>query len=164
VRILVAFLSERPPAATFRMIASPLVSWIWLGAIVTFLGGLLAMWPAPDAARRRATAGLLRGSRRTSAAPDRVEVVAPLLVIVALALVVWTVAAPLRKGPQAVDEAVVYEREGLQAAREAKYNEIRELEMDHRTGKLSDEDFRAPGPPAARRGGPDPALPRPIEP
>ncbi len=70
------------------------------------------------------------------------EAVAPLLVIVALALVVWIVAAPLRKGPQAVDEAVVYEREGLEAAREAKYNEIRELEMDHRTGKLSDEDFR----------------------
>jgi cytochrome c-type biogenesis protein CcmF len=56
VQVFIAFLRERPPAATFRMIGSPLVTWIWLGAIVTFLGGLLALWPAPDAARRRATA------------------------------------------------------------------------------------------------------------
>jgi endonuclease/exonuclease/phosphatase (EEP) superfamily protein YafD len=72
-----------------------------------------------------------------------VEALAPLLVIVALALVVWAVVAPLRKGPQAVESEAMLEREGLEAAREAKYREIRELEMDHRTGKLSDEDFRA---------------------
>ena len=53
---LAAFLRDRPPPATFRLIASPLVSWIWLGAIIVFLGGLLAAWPAPDAARKRATA------------------------------------------------------------------------------------------------------------
>jgi cytochrome c-type biogenesis protein CcmF len=53
---LAAFLRDRPPAATFRLIASPLVSWIWLGAIIVFTGGLLALWPAPDAARKRATA------------------------------------------------------------------------------------------------------------
>jgi cytochrome c-type biogenesis protein CcmF len=45
-----------PPPATFRAISSPLVSWIWLGAIVVFGGGLLALWPAPDAARRRESA------------------------------------------------------------------------------------------------------------
>jgi hypothetical protein len=31
----------------------------------------------------------------------------------------------------------------LQAAREAKYREIRDLELDYRTGKLSLEDYRA---------------------
>ena len=67
----------------------------------------------------------------------------PLLVIVALALVVWVVGAPLRAGPRAAEGAVVSERERLEAARDAKYREIRELEMDHRTGKLSDEDFKA---------------------
>ena len=67
----------------------------------------------------------------------------PVLVIVALALVVWLVGAPLRKGPQAAEEAVVFDRERLEAARDAKYREIRELEMDHRTDKLSDEDFKA---------------------
>ena len=71
------------------------------------------------------------------------DVLAPLLVIVALALVVWVVGTPLRRGPQALEDAQVARREGLEAAREAKYREIRELEMDFRTGKLSDEDFRA---------------------
>jgi len=53
---LIAFLRDSPPPGTFRLLSSPLVTWIWIGAIVTFLGGLLALWPAPDAARRRATA------------------------------------------------------------------------------------------------------------
>lgn len=44
------------PAATFRMIVSPMVAWIWIGAIIVFGGGLIAMRPAPDAARRRAGA------------------------------------------------------------------------------------------------------------
>ncbi|HXS43742.1 MAG TPA: heme lyase CcmF/NrfE family subunit, partial [Solirubrobacteraceae bacterium] len=39
--------------AQFRLIASPLVTWIWLGALVVFAGGLIALWPAPDAARGR---------------------------------------------------------------------------------------------------------------
>ena len=83
------------------------------------------------------------GSRRTSAAPDPLDVLAPVLVILALALVVWLVGSPLRAGPRAAEEAVVFDRERLEAARDAKYREIRELEMDYRTGKLSDEDFRA---------------------
>ncbi|MCX6370498.1 MAG: hypothetical protein NTZ58_04490, partial [Solirubrobacterales bacterium] len=31
----------------------------------------------------------------------------------------------------------------LRAARDAKYRQIRDLEMDYRTGKLSDEEWRA---------------------
>lgn len=85
---------------------------------------------------------LPRASRRTSAAPESLDALIPLLVILALALVVWLVGAPLRAGPQAAEEAVVFDRERLEAARDAKYREIRELEMDHRTGKLSDADFR----------------------
>ena len=65
------------------------------------------------------------------------------LIVAALAFVVWLVGSPLRAGPQAAEEAVVADRQRLEAARDAKYREIRELEMDHRTGKLSDEDFRA---------------------
>ena len=46
-----------PPPATFRLITSPMVSWIWLGALVVFLGGLITLWPGrPDAARRRVRA------------------------------------------------------------------------------------------------------------
>ena len=71
------------------------------------------------------------------------EALVPLLVILALALVVVIVGAPLRAGPRKTEDASVFERERLEAAREAKYREIRELEMDQRTGKLSDEDFEA---------------------
>jgi cytochrome c-type biogenesis protein CcmF len=49
--------SASRPFATFRLIDSPLVAWIWIGGIIVFSGGLVAIWPAPDAARRRATAG-----------------------------------------------------------------------------------------------------------
>ena len=55
----------------------------------------------------------------------------------------WLVGSPLRAGPQAAEERSLAERQRLEAARDAKYREIRELELDHRTGKLSDEDFRA---------------------
>jgi cytochrome c-type biogenesis protein CcmF len=46
-----------PPPATFRMIVSPLVTWIWIGAIIVFLGGLVAIWPAPRSSQRLVTAG-----------------------------------------------------------------------------------------------------------
>jgi cytochrome c-type biogenesis protein CcmF len=42
--------------AQFRLLISPMVTWIWVGGLVVFLGGLIALWPAPDAARRRVTA------------------------------------------------------------------------------------------------------------
>jgi len=72
-----------------------------------------------------------------------VEVLAPLLVIAILALVVWVVGGPLRGGPRAADDAAATARERLEAARDAKYREIRELELDWRTGKLGEDDFRA---------------------
>ncbi|HWT24707.1 MAG TPA: cytochrome c-type biogenesis CcmF C-terminal domain-containing protein, partial [Solirubrobacteraceae bacterium] len=44
--------ARNPPPATFRMIASPLVTWIWVGAIVVFIGGLVCLWPSRTAAPR----------------------------------------------------------------------------------------------------------------
>jgi cytochrome c-type biogenesis protein CcmF len=41
-----------PPAAQFKLTSSPLVMWLWLGALVVFAGGLVAIWPSPGAARR----------------------------------------------------------------------------------------------------------------
>jgi cytochrome c-type biogenesis protein CcmF len=41
-----------PPAAPFKLASSPLVMWLWLGALVLFGGGLVAIWPAPGASRR----------------------------------------------------------------------------------------------------------------
>jgi cytochrome c-type biogenesis protein CcmF len=48
---------NNPPAATFRLLISPMVTWIWLGAIIVFLGALIAIWPAPRTSQRLATAG-----------------------------------------------------------------------------------------------------------
>jgi cytochrome c-type biogenesis protein CcmF len=45
------------PPATFRLIVSPMVAWIWLGALIVIGGGLICLWPAPDLARRRVKAG-----------------------------------------------------------------------------------------------------------
>jgi cytochrome c-type biogenesis protein CcmF len=75
------------PAATFKVIVDPLVSWLWIGGLIALLGAIVALWPA----RRRAGA------------------------------------------PGADQE--------LEALKEAKYREIRDAELDHAAGKLSDEDF-----------------------
>ena len=73
--------------ATFRVIIDPLVTWMWIGALIALAGALIAIWPA----RRR------------------------------------------RLAPIADPE--------LEALKEAKYREIRDAELDHAAGKLSDEDF-----------------------
>jgi cytochrome c-type biogenesis protein CcmF len=45
-----------PWPVEFLLIVSPLVTWIWLGATIIAIGGLIALWPAPTLARRRAAA------------------------------------------------------------------------------------------------------------
>jgi cytochrome c-type biogenesis protein CcmF len=47
-----AYLSD-PPPAQFHLIVSPLVMWIWVGGLIVFGGGLIAIWPAPSAVRHR---------------------------------------------------------------------------------------------------------------
>jgi hypothetical protein len=64
------------------------------------------------------------------------------LVIAVLFVVVLFLSAPLRRVRRA-EPGVGGELAELEAAREAKYREIRDAELDHRTGKLSDEDFGA---------------------
>jgi type II secretory pathway pseudopilin PulG len=67
-----------------------------------------------------------------------------LVVLIVVAVVVWLLLAPLRRGDaarRAVEESA--ERAELEALKEAKYREIRDAELDHRTGKLSDADWRA---------------------
>jgi cytochrome c-type biogenesis protein CcmF len=54
-RLVAAYPSAARPA-TFRVLISPLVTWIWLGALVVFAGGLIALWPAPGGATRRVSA------------------------------------------------------------------------------------------------------------
>jgi len=74
------------------------------------------------------------------------------IVLVVLFAVVFVITSPLRRAP--IDAAPLGPQAGgaeqrspevleLEAARDAKYREIRDAELDHQTGKLSDEDFTA---------------------
>jgi cytochrome c-type biogenesis protein CcmF len=55
--LIVAALAERylrrPSPANFRLIVFPLVTWLYIGGAMALLGGLLALWPSPEARRRR---------------------------------------------------------------------------------------------------------------
>ena len=65
-----------------------------------------------------------------------------LALIVLVAVVAVVVLVPLRRGAEAL-RAEDARREELEAAKEAKYREIRDAELDHRMGKLSREEWRA---------------------
>jgi flagellar basal body-associated protein FliL len=81
-----------------------------------------------------------------------------IITLVLLAAVIAVISAPLRATrrsesataasamtppPPAPDLLAEIERDELEAAREAKYREIRDAELDYRTGKLSCEDYEA---------------------
>jgi hypothetical protein len=85
-----------------------------------------------------------------------VNVVLAILILAIVTVVVLAVGAPLRRAERerASGEEVESDRgpdaqgsanrhDDLLAAREAKYREIRDAELDYRTGKLSREDFDA---------------------
>jgi hypothetical protein len=73
------------------------------------------------------------------------------VVIVVIFVVVLFVSAPFRRTPAlgtaggngTGPSARASDIAELEAAREAKYREIRDAELDHRTGKLSDADYEA---------------------
>ena len=71
------------------------------------------------------------------------------VILLVLAAVVVFVSAPLRRlaaDTPGAEQAQITEHESeiaeLEAAREAKYREIRDADLDHRTGKLSDADYQ----------------------
>jgi hypothetical protein len=61
--------------------------------------------------------------------------------ILLAAIVVVLVALPFRRPGQA-EAREDARREELEAAKEAKYREIRDAELDHQMGKLSEQDWR----------------------
>ena len=65
-----------------------------------------------------------------------------LALIVLLALVALVVVRPLVR-ESGEPEADPGRRAELEAAKEAKYREIRDAELDHNMGKLSDDDWRS---------------------
>ena len=64
-----------------------------------------------------------------------------MLAVVAIA--VWLIVGPLRSDPAPPPKTQNRpDRAELEAAKEAKYREIRDAELDYRTGKLSHADWR----------------------
>jgi hypothetical protein len=62
--------------------------------------------------------------------------------VVLVVIVALVVAGPLRR-PAEVVEADAARRDALEAAKEAKYREIRDAELDREMGKLAEDDWRA---------------------
>ena len=71
------------------------------------------------------------------------NVLAAILTVVVLGAVILLVSAPLRAARRPPEPPSTADRADLRAAREAKYREIRDAELDYRTGKLSQEDYEA---------------------
>ena len=68
---LAARFKSHPWSVNFLLIVSPLVTWIWLGALIIAFGGLIALWPVPAFARRRAVARAGAGRRSSPAVAAR---------------------------------------------------------------------------------------------
>jgi hypothetical protein len=62
--------------------------------------------------------------------------------LVLAGIVAWVVIGPLRHA-ETRERADETGHAALEAAKEAKYREIRDAELDYRMGKLSEEDWRA---------------------
>jgi hypothetical protein len=71
------------------------------------------------------------------------SVLVVMLTLLLLAGVLIVVSGPLRAAREPGELDTAPRRADLQAAREAKYREIRDTELDYRTGKLSSADFEA---------------------
>jgi len=72
------------------------------------------------------------------------SIIEPVIAIVILGLIVWFIGQPLRSRVAEQDDLRDEGRiADLEAARDAKYRQIRDLEMDYRTGKLSEEEWRS---------------------
>ena len=66
-----------------------------------------------------------------------------LIVLAVLGGLVVFVTAPLRRVRAVSEDSAAPAVAELEAAREAKYRELRDAELDHSTGKLSDADYEA---------------------
>jgi hypothetical protein len=80
------------------------------------------------------------GRRESAVTIDPVEYFLALLIL--LALVAFFVTGPLRRDEAAVEAAEADRRAELESAKELKYREIRDAELDFRMGKVSEADHR----------------------
>jgi cytochrome c-type biogenesis protein CcmF len=62
---------SHPWPINFLLIVDPLVTWIWVGALIIAGGGLIALWPIPALRRRRRTASVVARPATPPVAPAR---------------------------------------------------------------------------------------------
>ena len=72
LRGLVKRYAAQAPPAQFRILVSPMVFWLWIGAVILVLGGLIAAWPTGgggvrDRVRARTAARVARDLGRAPA-------------------------------------------------------------------------------------------------
>jgi gas vesicle protein len=72
-----------------------------------------------------------------------VDAVAALVILVVIGALVLLLSAPLRSRGEDLRDERGDRLEELEARKQAKYGEIRDAEMDFKTGKLSEADHRA---------------------
>jgi hypothetical protein len=65
------------------------------------------------------------------------------IVLVVLAVAIYVISAPLRAARERAGASRASDVAELEAARDAKYREIRDAELDLRTGKLSAADYES---------------------
>ena len=147
---IVAQYLKHPYPVQFLLIVSPMVAWLWAGALIIVLGGLTSLIPASlfrAAPQHLARARSRRGARARLATPARSHdhgLRDPPAVAdrCRLARERARCAARPRRRPTIADWEPT-QRLDLEAARDAKYREIRDAELDHQTGKLSEADYEA---------------------
>ena len=66
-----------------------------------------------------------------------------LVILAVVGGAILVVTGPLRGSARETDERLEAERAELDALKEAKYREIRDAELDYRTGKLSETDWKS---------------------
>ena len=71
------------------------------------------------------------------------DVLAALVILIVVGGLVYVLSAPLRARDTDVRDENADRLAELEARKEAKYGEIRDAEMDYKTGKLSEDDHRA---------------------
>jgi cytochrome c-type biogenesis protein CcmF len=81
ITAIVESFAAAKPQARVLFIVNPLVTWIWIGALIVLLGSITALWPPPSALRSRVSAasaaraarGASRGGPKPTAKPQPAE-------------------------------------------------------------------------------------------
>ena len=118
---------------------------IWLAGLVFVLGSLIALWP--DAREQRRLAVRYESAGAPARHVTRALVLGALLAAACVVLVALPyparAASPTGRRPGRADASSTRRRLELAEERDRALAALKELEFDHRTGKVSDEDYRA---------------------